>query len=381
MENIVDTKVLFVITKSNLGGAQKYVYELACATKKAGGTPLVALGGSGEAGAPLGPLAKDLAVKSIPSFPIHNFMRNMSLRRDFGALRELIALIKKETPDVLHVTSSKAGGLGAFAGRICRVQTIIFTSHGLTFEESWRPFHQKLAIKALTWFTLLLAHESIMISSDTYHATQAMPFVKDKMKLIYNGIHPQLLVSKKDARAILSDSPQKPGTIWVGGIGELHPNKNWLLLIETMPHLPNNIYCVIIGDGEQRKVLQKRIEELGLQGRVFLTGFIENASSLLAAFDIFILPSYKEGLPYVLLEAGIAQCAVVCSDISGNTDIIENDVNGLLVEHTVDSLTTAITTLSTNKALRKEFGLNLHQTVTTKFSMDQMMQNTLSLYL
>jgi len=380
MDNIAHKKVLFVITKSNLGGAQKYVYELAKAAKAAGGTPVVALGGSGEAGAAIGPLASDLEQAGIATFPIANFMRNMSLGRDLGALKELITLIRKESPDVLHVTSSKAGGLGSLAGRICRVPTIIFTSHGLTFEESWRPMHQRIAIKLLTWCTLMLAHQSIMISSDTYKKTRTMPFVQNKVKLIYNGIRPQLLVKRSAAREILNPLIHKPGAVWIGGIGELHANKNWLLLIEAMVHMPKNVYCIIIGEGEQREALEKRITDLGLQDKVFLPGFIKNASSLLSAYDIFILPSYKEGLPYVLLEAGAAKCAVIGSNISGNTDIIEHEANGLLIEHTVDSLTSILIILIEDKATRKEYGLTLNKTITTKFSMDQMMQKTLGLY-
>jgi len=131
---------------------------------------------------------------------------------------------------------------------------------------------------------------------------------------------------------------------------------------------------------EQREALEKRITDLGLQDKVFLPGFIKNASSLLSAYDIFILPSYKEGLPYVLLEAGAAKCAVIGSNISGNTDIIEHEANGLLIEHTVDSLTSILIILIEDKATRKEYGLTLNKTITTKFSMDQMMQKTLGLY-
>jgi len=379
MENITGNKILFVITKSNLGGAQKYVYELACAAKNAGGIVSVALGGSGRKNAPIGPLAENLSVQNIPSHTITNFMRDMSIKNDLLALKELLTLIRSERPDVLHVTSSKAGGLGALAGRLSGVPTIIFTSHGLTYNETWRPLHQRLAIKMMTWVTLLLAHQSIMISKGTYRQASKFPFVKNKIKLIYNGVQPQLLVPRNDARHILSPDMPTKGAIWIGGIGELHANKNWMLLIEAMPSLPKNVYCIIIGEGDQRGKLEKRIKELGLEDRVLLTGYIHGAP-LLPAYDIFILPSKKEGLPYVLLEAGMAKSCVVCSAISGNTDIITHEKNGLFVEQTVRSLVYTIEKLTQNKERRKELGLALHQTVTTRFSMEKMTEQTFELY-
>ncbi len=380
MQTLNGKKVLFIITKSNLGGAQKYVYELALGVQNAGGTPVVACGNTGEKKGDIGPLVQDLKIQNISVRIVQNFMRNMSPLRDLFALLELISIIKKERPDVLHVTSSKAGGLGAFAGRLCGVTNIIFTSHGLTFQENWRPTYQKLAIKLLTWFTLILAHHSIMISKDTYIEAKKLPWVSKKIYLIYNGIIPTLLTSKKEARLILNPNKTIRDQIWVGGIGELHPNKNWMLLIETMATLPESVYCVIIGEGEERKALEDKITKLRLQHRVLLPGFIPNASSLLSAFDIFVLPSKKEGLPYVLLEAGMAKCTVACSTISGNTDIIQNGINGVLFSNSTESASKAILNLIENKTLRKELGTKLYTDVHQNFSIKFMLEKTFSLY-
>lgn len=380
MEKLTDTKILFVITKSNLGGAQKYVLELARAAKNRGGLVTVAVGGTGEKDSNIGPLGEQLKQNGIRAVFIKSLMRNMSAITDMRAFFEILTIIRKERPDVLHVTSSKAGGLGALAGRICRVKTIIFTSHGLTFDETWRPTHQKIAIKLLTWGTLVLAHQSIMISKDTYEKTRKFLWVHHKVHLIYNGVRQKPQVSKKDAREILSPLMDTPRAIWVGGIGELHPNKNWILLIEAMTKLPKNVHCVIIGGGEQRELLQKSINERGLQDRVLLKGFIQDASLLLSAYDVFVLPSSKEGLPYVLLEAGLSKCAVVCSNISGNTDIIRDAENGILIDQTKENLVAAITRLIENPSERKRYGLALYETVTTKFAMCTMIDTTQELY-
>ncbi len=380
MENINGKKILFIITKSNLGGAQKYVYELACAAKDAGALVSVAVGGVGEKKGHIGPLVDKLTAQEIPVHLVKHFMRDISPLEDLYAFVELTKIIHAQQPDILHVTSSKAGGFGALAGRINRIKTIIFTSHGLTFDESWRPFYQRFAIKLLTWCTLLLAHKSIMISRDTYKKAKKLPFVKEKIYLIYNGIKQPLFLSKKEARDILLPHSNKHTTIWIGGIGELHPNKNWEALIEAMTLLPEKVQCIIIGEGEQRKILEEKITSLGLQERVILKGFIPDASLLLPALDIFILPSYKEGLPYVLLEAGLAKNAVACSNISGNTDIITHKKNGLLFSHTPESIATTIQILIEDTPLRAELSETLHNDILHTFSMERMIQQTTFLY-
>jgi len=138
--------ILYIITKSNYGGAQKYIFELASAAKDAGHDVSVACGGTGEADAALGLLADKLIANNIPVHPIRNFLRNMSLLNDMKALFEVWRLIRHQKPDVLHVTSSKAGGIGALAGRFALVPRIVFTSHGLTVDEVWRPRWQRILI-------------------------------------------------------------------------------------------------------------------------------------------------------------------------------------------------------------------------------------------
>src|SRR3989339_303916 len=136
-------KVLFIITKSNFGGAQRYVYDIATHLDKERFVPVVALGGTGEKHAPQGILQHLLEEKNIRIHSVKHFMRNMSFIQDVSAFFELLRILKKERPDVLHVTSSKAGGLGALAGRVAQVPTIIFTSHGLAYDEAWRPLLQR----------------------------------------------------------------------------------------------------------------------------------------------------------------------------------------------------------------------------------------------
>ncbi len=379
MQSLTNKKILYIITKSNYGGAQKYIYKIASEARASGAHCAVALGGTGTANAEMGTLATLLQEKDIPVYAIKNFMRDVSLLRDIRAGKEIWNILKQEQPDVVHVTSSKAAGIGAFVCRLYGIKQIIFTSHGLAFDETWRPLYQRGAIKLFTWGTIILSTQSIMISRDTEEKTKRMPFVKDKIVRIYNGIDPIAFLDRSATSKML---PFKilTGDILIGGIGELHPNKNWSLAISAMQNLPVHTRLCIIGEGEDRTKLEKQIKTLQLEDRVFLLGHIANAATYLKVFDIFILPSKKEGLPYVLLEAGQAGCAIVCSNISGNTDIVTDGKNGLLTGHNVESVQHALQQLTENKELRMKYAAEIQITVATTFSIEQMLDQTFRLY-
>lgn len=372
-------KILFIITKSNFGGAQKYVFELAVAAKEAGYQVLVACGGTGGKHAELGLMAHKLTESDIRVIPIKHFMRNVSLDDDITAFFEVRRLLREERPDVLHVTSSKAGGIGAFAGKLTKIPQIIFTSHGLTIDETWRPYLQRLMIYIGTWLTLAFAHRSIMVSTETFNRARNIPGMRSKVVLVKNGIAPVDFKTKDEARAALElDIPDSHYVI--GGIGELHINKNWLAAIHAMIILPKEVHLVIIGSGEEYELLKEHAEKFGVSDRVHLLGYIPNADQYVRAFNVFLLPSKKEGLPYVLLEAGLAGLPVVASDLPGNRDIIESGQNGFLITPTPHMIAASVEMLLRDEGMRRRHGAALQEKVMAKFSVHTMVKETFAIY-
>ncbi len=372
-------KILYIITKSNFGGAQKYVFELAVAAKSQGHEVAVACGGTGTRNAELGLLASKLTADGVRVIPIRHFMRDVSIGKDLAAFTSIWRLLREERPDILHVTSSKAGGIGAVAGRLTKVPKIIFTSHGLTIDETWRPFWQRCIIYLGTWFTMKNAHHSIMISTETYERARRMPGMKSKVVLIKNGIGPVDFKTKEEARLELGLHIQD-GHFLIGGIGELHQNKNWLAAIYAVTNLPAHLHLAIIGSGEEYESLKQHAEKFGVGHRVHLLGYIGDADCYIRAFDIFLLPSKKEGLPYVLLEAGLAGLPVVASDLPGNHDIIESGVTGFLIEPTPRIIATSIEMLMRDEGMRRRFGAALQEKVMGTFSIRTMVEATFELY-
>jgi len=197
---------LFVITKSNFGGAQRYVYDLATHLPRKRYEVAVALGGTGGHSAQLGSLHHKLALAGIRTIPIKHFMRDVSFIEDLRVFGELVTLFLDEKPDIVHVTSSKAGGLGALAARIARTPRIVFTSHGLAYDESWRPRWQRTFILMASWLTMLLANCTIQISEDTCRRARSLPFLSKKVALVYNGIGQPTSCDRATARSELTAS-------------------------------------------------------------------------------------------------------------------------------------------------------------------------------
>lgn len=308
-------KVLFVITKSNWGGAQRYVFDLATSLPKDRFETKVILGGTGEADANPGVLEINLNEQGIPRVWIKEFMRDISFGREWEVYRLLVEIFKKENPDVVHLNSSKAGGLGALAARLAGVKKIIFTVHGWPFLEDRSPITKGM-IWIASWITALLCHTVICISEYDLRVALRMPFVKRKAVRIYNGIAPMTLGSGEKIRSAFPAGVKITGTV-----GELTHNKNQVALIEEARNTPD-MYVAIVGAGEDYQKLQEKIGAYHLETRVKLFGFVP-AEEALPGFDVFALPSLKEGLPYVLLEARAAGLPIVANRVGGVGEILD----------------------------------------------------------
>jgi glycosyltransferase involved in cell wall biosynthesis len=367
-------RVLYVITKSNWGGAQRYVFDMATAAKDQGYTVRVVSGREGE-------LTDRLREAGIAVSPIPSMQRDVRLASDFKVFRELLAIVHDFKPDVIHGNSSKAGALVSLAGRVAGVRRIIFTAHGWAFNEE-RPFWQKLLIGFIHYLTVLLSHVTICNSEATMRDIRWMPFVGRKVAVVHHGIHPFSVLPKDEARAVLA--PRLAARTWIGTIAELHPVKGLDALIQAVEHvIPDfpDVGLVIIGEGQERGYLEHLIKIEGMIERVVLAGHVQNAPQYLAALDIFVLPSHSESLGYALLEAGMAGLPAIGTTVGGIPEILEEGRTGLLVPpNDPPALYRAIERLLKNGELRSQLAEALHEKVMTEFNPEQMHAKTFELY-
>ncbi len=374
-------KILYIITKSNWGGAQRHVFDLAVAMQGLGHEVKVALGGDG-------PLKTQLEAAGIFTYTIASMGRDISIGKDSGSLQEIFSVIKEQKPDILHLHSPKAAGLGALSGRLLGVKNVIMTVHGWTWNED-RPIYQRIGIIFFSWLTGILCHRVIVICRRDYDQAIRLPGLKNKLVLIPNGIEPATLVSVDGAKqfmakAIGMDVAYFDKSTAIGTIAELHPNKGLTFLIEAMALVVSrypNALSLIISDGQEKERLQALIQEKRLDKHVFLLGRIDNAAQYLKAFSIFVLPSIKEGLPYTLLEAGAASLPVISTNIGGIPDIIHDMETGILVQPKRSAdLAHAIMFSIEHPKERSVYAARLKEKISTTFSLDKMIESILKLY-
>lgn len=387
-------KILYVITKSNWGGAQRYVYDLATSLPKDEFEAGVIAGGNGL-------LKEKLEQAGITVTSLEAMERDINLKKELLSAFELWKIFRKHKPDIVHLNSSKAGGLGALAARFALVPQIIFTAHAWAFNEN-RGTMSKLLISFLHWVTVILSHHTIAVSESVKEQVIHMPFVKNKIDVIHLGISPFPLLEKEEARKFLrstivsagpdhSKSPHDGRTeetdstseVWIGTISELHPVKGIPYAIDAIAFLKEeypDLQFYIIGEGDQRALIEKQIVKRRLESNVHLAGFVDDAKSYLQAFDIFILSSLSEAFGYSLVEAGLAGVPVIASDVGGIPEVID-DAGILVPPRNGRAIADAIKKLIVLPEERQQLATSLRERTITSFNKNSMCSKTIDAYM
>jgi glycosyltransferase involved in cell wall biosynthesis len=377
-------KILYGITKSNWGGAQRYVFDLATSLPKDTYEVSVLLGQEGV-------LEQKLQTAGIRTITLGNISRDIHLIKDLFVLIKIIKIFRREKPDIIHLNSSKMGLMGALAGRLTGLPKIIFTGHGWAFNED-RSKLQKKIIHLLHLLTIILSHRTIAVSEQTKNQITNNKYLLKKIITVRNGIDKIDFLDKNTARENilkkLSTNIDIKNRFWLGTISELHKNKGLKYMIEAI-HLLNMKndnkstlpILIIIGDGEKKEKLQKRIDRYGLQETIFLVGQIDEASKYLKAFDVFTLTSITEALPYVILEAGLAGLPIIASAVGGIPEIITDMENGVLIRpKEPEEIKKAIDFLLEKPEKMTSFSEKIQTKILLNFSKEKMIKTTQALY-
>jgi glycosyltransferase involved in cell wall biosynthesis len=318
-------KVLYVITQGENGGAQKNVRDLVVSLSKSSDFKITVATGKTRS-------TRDSWLQNnTRNFvaAIHEFrhlVREIRPISDIQAVIDIYKYIRKEKFDIVHLHSSKAGVLGSIASKLAGAR-VVYTVHGFVFEEPMSLFKKYFYI-FLELASSLFIDTYICVSKKDLSLGQKYRIIrKGRGGAVYNGLEKIDFPSKEKAREMLCQKTniQDPRTV-VGVVANLYPTKGLLYLIEsakTASEQRSDIVFAIIGEGSERVNLENKIKELGLQNTVFLLGFIENAATLIPGFDVLVLPSVKEGLPYILLEAARCGVPIIATSVGGIPEIRE----------------------------------------------------------
>jgi glycosyltransferase involved in cell wall biosynthesis len=356
-------RVLIVITLAEVGGAQTYVAQLLPALA-ARYDVAVAAGGSG----PLRDTAKAIGVRFLP---LRHLRRPLSPLRDLLALIELILLIRRERPDVLHANSSKAGVLSRLAAVVARVPIRIFTVHGWAFEAYSGPaswvyrWADRLAGLCTTLTICVAEHErSTGVSAHTCRRGRTVVIrnavdVAPAPKAGLNGGTPRLVT-----------------------VGRLKAPKDFGTLTRALAALPSGSFeALIVGDGPDRPRVEAEVERFGLVQAVRLLGERPDVPELLASSDVFVLASASEGLPVSVAEAMAAGLPVVASAVGGVPELVVDGETGLLVPPgDPELLASALGSLLADPGLRRRMGSSGRERAEELFDLAAFLRAHVELY-
>ena len=379
-------KVLLCITKSRVGGAQKYTYDLATQLPSDAFETVVAAGGSG-------PLFDMLRDKDIRTIAVPGLERDINPLRELQAFFHLIRIFIREKPDIIHLNSSKMGAMGAVAAYVSKILTldfkprVIFTVHGWGFRED-RSTAQRMAIFGISWVSSLFHNHVIVINSaDRQDAAAFIP--RKNLSLIPLGIAAADSHSREQSRAFFSSRAGRTfddNTIVIGATAELTKNKGLSYLVEALHHLlisskKLDIHCIIMGEGEERRNLEEQIKKLHLENHISLAGFVQNAYRYAPGLDLFMLSSVKEGLPYALMEAMAAGLPIIATRVGGIPDLICHDTNGVLAPaKNPHALKEQLEHLLASQDKCRILGTQAKETIARDYPLERMIITTGNLY-
>ncbi|MBU4217085.1 glycosyltransferase [Candidatus Parcubacteria bacterium] len=321
-------KILYIITKGEIGGAQQVVLNLARQQKKEGHDVVVGWG-DGES------LRNELQKSNIA---YKNFAY---LKRSYNPLFVLFFVweIKKYLSnnnfDLVHFHSSNTlpGAIGVKISNKKSPKTI-FTFHGLSVLD---PNYETNTLKRIIFWVyfklfLLFIDENIFVCNYNLETAKKIKLVKNGT-VIYNWIDENelKLLPREEARRSMATEykiTNLDNKFIIGSIGRLAYPKNYEFLINIFPKilkLKPNAVCIIFGEGPEREKYEKLINKFELSDIFFLPGEFKNAMDYLKAFDLFVLPSKYEGMPMVLLGALIAETKILASNVGGNKEILSDN--------------------------------------------------------
>ena len=260
--------------------------------------------------------------------------------------------IQKNNFDIVHTHSTEAGIIGRFAASIAGSPIVIHTVHGVPFAPDRNDLLERLVLhceRAAAHRTDCFVTNADAIAEDYLSRGIGR---SEQYTTIYSGIDVEQFQQAGPASDVTGEG------VRVVMIGRLTNGKGFEDLLAAVDFLDRkNLSVYLVGDGPLRETLKAEIEERNLSNTIYMLGYRDDVPAILAACDVFVLPSYREGTPRVLTEAMASGLPVIATDIAGIPEQIEDGRNGFLIEPgNTATLVERLKKLLADPELRQEMG-------------------------
>lgn len=305
----------------------------------------------------------------------------LNLRRlaDVSVLSRLIGLLRREQIDLIHVHLPLSGVLARLARRPGRVRWVVYTEHGV-------PSHYRVISRTLNAATYRMNDAVIAVSAEV--ASRIRHYVRNgrpRLVTIPNAIDPAIFNDQRIDRSRICREFSLPIdarlVVTVGNLRGAKGHRHLLAAARRLIAEEPRTRVLIVGLGPLEIPLKEEARRLGLNGRVVFTGFRADATSLIAAADVYVLPSLFEGLPISLLEAMALGRPVIATRVGGVPEVVASGETGILVPPgDADRLASEILSLLRDPTRSRRLGESARAAVTQRFSVRQMVDATEDVY-
>lgn len=354
-------RILHVITRGDVGGAQTQVLELATAQLAQGHEVSIAAGSPGA-------MVAAAAARGVRVIEILELVRSVSVLADVRAVGRVRKLLEAERPDVVHAHSSKAGLLVRLSARRCGVPTV-YTAHGWPFQQG-APVLQRLVSWAGEWVAGRWWGEVICVAeAERARALRAFVVPRSRLHVVANGL-PDVTVSRRE---------RPSGRIVAIMVARVAPPKDHAGAMRAMALLDDD-RCVLrfVGGGPGLEEAKALARDLDIERRVEFLGDRDDVAELLAEADVGLLWSRYEGMPLAVLEAMRAGLPVIVNELPGAVELLGSC--GVVTPHDPAALADALRILIDDPPRAAQLGACGHRRFVEHFSIERSEQATADVY-
>lgn len=336
------TKVIHIITKLELGGAQQNTLFTVARLSRSKYEPVLISGTEGT-------LVEDARMlDDVKVYFIPELVREIRPIKDLVALFKIRSILKELKRDIegeslrtgagiiVHTHSSKAGLLGRWAARFANIKIIIHSIHGFSFND-YQPSLVRAFYVFLEKLTAIITTKFIAVSQGNIDkGIEKGIFSGDKVVLIRSGIEIEEFRSEKhDRRKKREELGCDDEIPLVAMIACFKPQKSPLDFVRVAKMVSDEIYearFLLVGDGILRAGIEALIEKLHMDDKFTLLGWRRDIPEIMNCIDVLVLTSLWEGLPRVLPQAMASGIPIVATKVDGAPEAVRNDINGYLLQ-------------------------------------------------